>query len=274
MNKEEYIISQFKSGVIGDDGAVVGEMIYSKDLFCEDIHFRLSWMSLKRIAMKSMLVNISDAIAMNAKPKYALLGLVVPSCFSLSQIRELSAGFQEVCERYSVEIIGGDTTSGQKLMISVTIISKTKKPLYRGGMKKGDFIAYTGELGDSHKGLVRLLRGGRLSSRSRFVTPCLKSNFFYAASKYVSAGLDISDGLSKDLSRLCGSSGGKGVEFLKRLTREELCSGEEYEMLFSFAPRYMARVKSLGKKYKTDITVFGRAKQGRYRSKCRENHFR
>jgi len=68
MDKENYLISLFKNSFIGDDGAVVGEWVYSKDLFCEDIHFKEKWMSLKQIAKKAMLVNISDAIVMNAHP--------------------------------------------------------------------------------------------------------------------------------------------------------------------------------------------------------------
>jgi len=273
MNKEEYLISKFKSNKIGDDGAVLGDLVYSKDLFCEDIHFKLSWMNLRQIAIKSMLINISDAIAMNARPKQALIGLVIPSNFSLSQIKELSLGFMEVTSKYGIEIIGGDTTAGTKLMISITIISHTKKPIYRTNLKNGDFIAYTGHIGESKKGLTKLLRGGKLNSKSRFITPTLKADFFYEASKYVNAALDISDGLSKDLSRICKSSGYIGVNFLKKFTKQELCSGEEYEMLFSFAPKNLAKIKSLAKKHRTSLNIFARAKKGQYKSTCKENHF-
>jgi len=273
MNKEEYLISNFKSNKIGDDGAVIGELVYSKDLFCEDIHFKLSWMSLKQIAIKSMLVNISDAIAMNAKPKQALIGLVIPSNFSLSQIKELSSGFETIANDYNLEIIGGDTTSGKKLMISITIISQTKNPIFRKNMKKGDLIAYTGSIGNSKKELTKLLRGGKVSSNSRFITPSLKADFFYEASKYINAALDISDGLSKDLSRLCKNSGYFGVKFFKKLPKSKLCSGEEYEMLFSFAPKHLAKIVSIAKKHRTDITVLGVTCRGKYTSTCKENHF-
>jgi len=274
MNKEEYFISNFKSSKIGDDGAVVENFVYSNDLFCEDIHFKLSWMSLKNIAIKSMLVNISDAIAMNAKPKNALIGLVIPSCFSLSQLKELSSGFETVAKKYNIEIIGGDTTSGEKLMISITIVSKTKNPIYRNGMKKGDLIAYTGKLGNSKKDLTKLLRGGQINSKSKFIAPLLKANFFYEASKYITAGLDISDGLSKDLSRICKSSGSLGVKFLQKMSKMELCSGEEYEMLFSFTPKYLPKIDSIAKKHRTKITVFAKTKRGKYTSTCKENHFK
>lgn len=273
MNKEDYFISGFQSNKIGDDGAVIGDLVYSKDLFCEDIHFKLSWTSLKNIAIKSMLVNISDAIAMNAKPKQALLGLVIPAYFNLKQLSELSSGFKQIAKQYGIDIIGGDTTSDEKLMISITIIAKTKKPVYRHTMKTGDLIAYTGSLGNSKKELTRLLRGGRVNSKSKFIRPKLKAEFFYAASKYITAGLDISDGLSKDLSRLCKSSGNLGVKFSKKFCKNILCSGEEYEILFSFKPKNIEKIKSLAKKHRTPITIFAKACRGSYTSTCKENHF-
>lgn len=272
MDKEGFFISNFKSSLIGDDGAIVENLVYSKDLFCEDIHFKLSWMSLNQIAKKSILVNISDAIAMNAKPKYALIGIVIPSHFSPKELKELSNGFIEIAKDFDIQIIGGDTTSGEKLMISVTIISVTKKPLRRDGLKNDDFLAYTGKLGQSKKGLITLLRGGKLSSKHRFILPSLKSNFIYKASKYINSGLDISDGLSKDLSRLTGKK--FGLRFLRKIPKEILCSGEEYEMLFSFPKKNLAKVKSIAKQTRTPITIFAKASKGRYSCKCKENHFR
>lgn len=274
MNKEEYFISGFSNKKIGDDGALVDETVYSKDLFCEDIHFKLSWMSLKNIAKKSMLINISDAIAMNAKPKYALIGIVIPSHFQLKELQQLQNGFKDIATLYDIEIIGGDTTSGSKLMISVTIISKTYNPLYRHTMKKGDFIAYTGSIGHSKKDLTKLLRGGHVNSYSRFVTPQLKASFVYEASRYINAGLDISDGLSKDLSRLCKSSGNLGIKFFTKFSKSELCSGEEYEMLFSFSPKNLYKIRSIAKKHRVPINIFGKAIRGKYLSTCKENHFK
>jgi thiamine-monophosphate kinase len=272
MDKEGFFISNFKNSVIGDDGAIIKNLIYSKDLFCEDIHFKTSWMSLFNIAKKSMLVNISDAIAMNAKPLYALIGIVIPSSFSYKQLKELSNGFLHAAKQYNLQIIGGDTTSGDKLMISITIISKSKNPLKRDGLRVGDFVAYSGKLGDSKRGLTKLLRGGKINSKNRFITPSLKSNFIYKARKYLSSGLDISDGLSKDLSRLSGKK--FGVKFLKKIPKNILCSGEEYEMLFTFAPKNLPKIKAISKKTRTPITVFAKICRGRYSSTCKENHFK
>ncbi|MDD3462977.1 MAG: thiamine-phosphate kinase [Sulfurospirillaceae bacterium] len=273
MDKEGFFIKQFTSGRIGDDGAVVGKYVYSKDLFCEGVHFLRSWMSEYDIAVKSMLVNISDAIAMNAKPSFALIGIVIPSNFELKQMRELARGFEDVAKKYGIEVIGGDTTSGEKLMISITIASHVEKPLFRNGMKIGDLVAYSGEIGRSKKELTRLLRGGKIGRNSRFITPKLRGDFVYEASRYMSAGLDISDGLSKDLSRMCKSSGKLGVRFLKKLPKILICSGEEYEMLFSFAPRYKAKILSIAKKNRLKINIFAKTLRKRYKSTCKENHF-
>jgi thiamine-monophosphate kinase len=273
MGKEAYFISGFSSHHIGDDGAVIAGKVYSKDLFCEDIHFKREWMSLSQIAQKSMLVNISDAIAMNAKPTLALLGIVIPKSFSLAQLKELSNGFEKVAQAYGIAIIGGDTTAGDKLMISVTIISEVKHAIERKNAKIGDFVAYTGTLGDAQKGLTRLLRGAKLKTRSRFITPVLKGKFFYKVSPYVHSGMDISDGLSKDLSRLTQASNKVGVSFFKRLDKRLLCSGEEYEMLFTFSPRYQKTIKRIAQKTRTKVTIFGRITRSRYRCLCAEHHF-
>ncbi|MDR0762371.1 MAG: thiamine-phosphate kinase [Campylobacteraceae bacterium] len=273
MDKESFIISQFKNTFIGDDGAVVNKWVYSKDLFCEDTHFKRDWLSLYQIARKAMLVNISDAIAMNAKPKYALLGVSVPKNFSLQEIEELSKGFNETACEYGIKIIGGDTVSGSKIIISITIIAKKRKyTLCRSNLKKGDILAYTGVLGESRCELLNLLNGGKVSENSRFVQPTLRAEFIKKAAKYLRCGLDISDGLSKDLSRLCAFSS-LGVKFDKQIDKNTLCSGEEYEMLIAFAPENRDKVLRVAKKTKTPLNIFAKACDGEYLSECKEHHF-
>ncbi len=274
MDKESFFISQFPSTSIGDDGAVVGNFVYAKDLFCEGIHFRRDWMRLDQIAQKSMLVNISDAIAMNAKPKWALIGVVMPKTFDYAQLKELSGGFQKVARRYGIDIIGGDTTAGETLAISITIIAeRPSHVLYRSGAKIGDCVAYTGMLGRSYRELTRLLRGGSVSSSGRFMQPDLKERFVYKAARHWHAGMDISDGLFKDLSRLLKQSGKKGVRWLKRLPKRLTCSGEEYEMLFCFDPRKKRTVARLARQTRTKMTIVGHVQRGRLRCRCREHHF-
>ena len=274
MSKEAFFISNFASKYIGDDGAVIHNHVYSKDLFCENIHFKRSWMSLAQIAEKSMLVNISDAIAMNAKPKWAMIGVVLPKHFSYAQLKELSEGFRNAAKPYSMEIIGGDTTAGETLMISISIISELQgKALYRKNAKVGDLVAYTGILGRSQKELTRLLRGGHVGKNSRFIRPVLKADFVSKAAKHLSAGMDISDGLSKDLSRLLKASGGLGLRAKHTIAKRILCSGEEYEMLFTFDARKKAIVQRIAKQTRTHITIIGKIVRKQYRCHCKEHHF-
>ena len=125
-------------------------------------------MSYYQIAKKAMYVNISDAVAMNAKPKYALLSVAMPSDITKSQMKELACGFNDVANEFDVEIIGGDTISNTKLDITITIISKTDKPLLRNKVKENNLLAYTGDLGRSKKDLKKLLYGGKINKNSKF----------------------------------------------------------------------------------------------------------
>ena len=93
MNLENYFISQFCNRHIGDDGAVINGFVYSKDAFFENVHFKKEWLSYYQIARKAMLVNISDAIAMNATPKYVLLSVAMPSSMKKDDMKELADGF-------------------------------------------------------------------------------------------------------------------------------------------------------------------------------------
>jgi len=273
MNKEAFFIAQFKSHRIGDDGAVIGKKVYSKDLFCEDIHFKREWLSFEQIATKSMLVNISDAIAMNATPRHALLGLVLPHSVTCNEMAALAQGFEKTAKCYGIEIIGGDTTAGEKLMVSVSIVSDVHKPLLRRNARVGDWVAYTGTLGWAYRDLTKLLRGGIVSSRSRFITPELRVMFMHKAGSFLRAGMDISDGLSKDLSRLLKESGGLDIAWERKLSKRVLCSGEEYEMLFTFSPKDKAKLKRISKQTRTKMTIIGKLKRGRYRCVCKEHHF-
>ena len=195
MNKENYFIKHITNNkYIGDDGAVIStklnkkqNYVYSSDGFFQNVHFKTSWMSLKQIAIKSMLVNISDAIAMNAVPKYALLTIAIPKEYSKKDLKELANGFIEIAKKFDIDIIGGDTLANSKLDISITIISITSNPIYRSGTKKDDLICYTGKLGTSKKDLERLFKNEKISKKSRFINPILRDKFFYEISPYVNS---------------------------------------------------------------------------------------
>ena len=274
MNSEDYFISCFskKNKHIGDDGALIDGFIYSKDAFFENVHFKRAWMSLKELAYRAMIVNISDAIAMNAKPLYALLAVAMPNELSKAQMKELSEGFIKAAQKYNIDIIGGDTISNTKLDISVTIISTTKNPLLRRGMKKGHLLAYTGKIGDSKKELQKLLRGGHLHSKSKFRNIVLRDKFISTCKRYLSAGMDISDGIFSDLDKL-SSVNALGYRFLYKISKDIGCSGEEYEMLVAFDARHKKALLQRAKQTRTPLTIFAKATRTKYKNRCKAHHF-
>lgn len=273
MNLENYFISQFKDLHIGDDGAFIDGWVYSKDAFFENIHFKSSWMNHYQIARKAMLVNISDALAMNAEPKFALLAVAMPSSITKAQMRELARGFEETAAEFKMAIIGGDTISNTKLDITVTVISKAKrKPLFRDGVKEGDLIAYTGELGRSQRDLKRLLNLGSVHKNSRFVSPLLRRDFIEKNSDLLHAGMDISDGLFSDLEKLALRNR-LGYYFYKKIAKQIACSGEEYELLFAFDKRDKKRVLRRAKQSRTKVTIVAQARRKKYRNRCKAHHF-
>jgi thiamine-monophosphate kinase len=274
LNAEDFFIGLFANHaeVIGDDGALIDGYVYSKDAFFENIHFKRSWMTLEQIAYRSMMVNISDAVAMNALPRYALLSVAMPSSLKTSDMRSLHAGFQRAADMFDIKIIGGDTISNTKLDITVTIISTTSKPLLRKGLKKGYLLAYTGQIGRSRKELRYLLAGGKIHAQSKFVSFSLRTGFVKSLCHSRTTGMDISDGIYSDLQKMSDVNR-LSYRFITKLTRNVACSGEEYEMLIGFSPRDRKRVMRQAKKHRTPVTVIAKAVRGRFKNRCKAHHF-
>ena len=274
MNKEDFFIDQVrqKSRYIGDDGAYIEGCVYSQDAFFENVHFKRAWMSLEAIAYKAMIVNISDAIAMNAKPKFALITLAMPKDITLKDMRELNRGFTKAARLYNIEIIGGDTIANTKLDISITIISTTTAPLKREGLREGDIVAYTNTLGASKKALGYLLSGGRVHTKSKFVTPKLNEKFIYAISHKLHVGMDISDGLFSDIYKLLKINK-KGLLLKRAINRRIGCSGEEYEMLIGFSKRQLKSIKRYASRYNVTLNIVGEVGRKKYLNRCKGNHF-
>lgn len=274
MDLENCFIQHVSAGSkrIGDDGVLIGQTVYSKDAFCEGTHFRRSWMSLPQIAYKALAVNISDAVAMNAVPQYILLAVGIPGSFSAQDVRALSQGFVDAAEAFGCEIIGGDTVASDTLSISVTVISQTRTPLLRSGIRPGDLLAYTGSVGKAAKELRYLFAGRKLHARSHYVRPVLRTAFIAEAARYLRAGMDISDGIYTDMQRLARLNR-LGFRMLKPLSRLQGCSGEEYEMLIAFSPRMRKKVEFLARKHRVKLTIFAKAARRRYVNPCKSHHF-
>ena len=270
--KEEFFISQFKSKYIGDDGAVINknEIIVS-DSFFEDIHFKRSWFKIEEISYKASLVNLSDMIVMNGRAKYAILNVGFPKGLTLKEIKELANGFKKAAKEYNYEIIGGDTIKNNKIAISVTHIGYTKRAIFRKA-KVGEYVAFTGELGSVRKDLIEALRFNRVRKNSKLIRPILRDRFFYKASRFITSACDISDGLFKELERVSKISN-VDYEFFEKFDKNIGCSGEEYEILFTFNPKYLRAIKNIAKITRTKVTIFAKTKRGRFKSICPENHF-
>ncbi|MCH9739363.1 MAG: thiamine-phosphate kinase [Epsilonproteobacteria bacterium] len=272
MNREDYLIKKLSSSYIGDDGAVIDDKVYSMDAFFEGVHFKREWMSLKQIARKAMLVNISDAIAMNAKPQYALITLSLPSTISISEIDEIVEALHLTAKEYDCEIIGGDTIAGERLDFSITIVSESKSPLTRKGLKVGDILAYTGHIGESKRDLKRLFVGEKVADGSKFMEPILRQEFVHKAQPYLRAGMDISDGLYCDTNKLLDQNN-LGYKLLTIIDDDDGLSGEEYEMLVAFDPSNMSKVLEISKQTKTPLTLFAEVKDNGERFECIGHHF-
>jgi len=272
IDKEHYLINQLSSKYIGDDAAVVGDTLYSMDAFFEDVHFKREWMSMAQIGRKAMLINLSDAIAMNAEPKFALVTVSLPKNISNDEIDELTQSLESTANEYGCEIIGGDTVGGDKLHLSITIISHSNDPLLRKGLEEGDLLAFTGNLGESKRDLDALCRGEKISNNSRFYEPVLRAEFIEKARPFLKVGMDISDGLYCDTNKLLNING-YGFNILKTINDNIGFSGEEYEMLIGFKKENLEALKSMAKALELPLTVFAEVAENNNRFSCKSHHF-
>ena len=272
MDKEHYLISKLSSKYIGDDAAVIGDTLYSMDAFFEDVHFKREWMSMAQIGRKAMLINLSDAVAMNAKPKYALVTVALPSDLSHEDIDTLTKSLEETAGEFGCEIIGGDTVGGDKLHLSITIISQSENPLLRKGLGEGDLLAYTGVLGESKHDLLQLFQGHKIPNDSRFYEPVLRDEFIEKARPLLLAGMDISDGLYCDTNKLLDINK-YGFKLLKNINDDTGFSGEEYEMLVGFKKENLEAVLAVAESLDLPLTVFAEVAKNAERFPCKSHHF-
>ena len=237
------------------------------------------WLSYESLARKAFLVNISDIISSGALPLYALLAITLPHNLQKTSILEIVQGIQSVCKQYGIFVIGGDTTKGDALGFHITLIGKLcSQYLSRKSVQCGDFLAYTSSrktnIGSSLKTLRNLLRYGAtinkipahaIESRNRyirFMNPVLRCNFMVKAKKAIHACMDISDGLANEIRRL-ESLNSLQFKAFRPIQKEIYQSGEEYELLFSFSPKYLTMLQKIAKLSRIHIHVIGQF--GRYK---------
>jgi thiamine-monophosphate kinase len=261
---------------IGDDAAAIKAgkryLLLTKDLLIEDFHFITALHPPYFLGRKSLSVNLSDIAAMGGKPRYALLGLGLPSRTSPRWLEEYFSGFKSSCREWGVVLVGGDLSQSKKVVISVTIIGQGKNIIRRKGARPGHFIFVSGELGNARQGLLLLKRGFKLGDNRRanpllkaFLDPVPQLALAQELSRFklASSMIDVSDGLSVDLLHLCEESGcGAVVEQENLPLSRELCfwqkrpyefalhGGEDYQLLFSVPPGKTDSIARLKKRYK------------------------
>jgi thiamine-monophosphate kinase len=279
---------------VGDDAAVIDhdglQTLVSVDLLVEGVHFDLTYTPLKHLGYKAAVVNFSDMAAMNATPTQIVVGMAVSNRFSLEAIEEIYAGIKLACEKYKVDLVGGDTTSSVSgLMLSVTVIGKAKSEeiCYRKGASENDLLCVSGDLGGAYMGLLLLEREKAAFKANPNLQPDLHG-FDYVLQRQLKpearlditeilqkAGvkptsmIDISDGLASEIKHLCKASelgcqiyeekipidvttASVAEEFKMIPSIAALNGGEDYELLFTVSLKDHEKISAI-----PGITIIG-----------------
>ncbi|WP_103327859.1 thiamine-phosphate kinase [Bacteroidetes bacterium endosymbiont of Geopemphigus sp.] len=276
-------VSTVKS--VGDDAAILEfskeQLLISTDMLLEGIHFNLAYNPLKHLGYKSVVVNLSDIYAMNARPTQITLSLAISNRFSLESLEEFYEGVKLACEHYQVDLVGGDTSSSRLgMFISVTVIGATDKKdiVFRKGAQPGDLLVVSGDLGAAYMGLQILEREHKVFKVNPHMQPELKGyeylierqlkpearkevfDLFKSMNIKPTSMIDISDGLASEILHLCDQSDLGCKLFEDRipidpqtiLACEEfkmhpaiaaLSGGEDYELLFTLALKDYEKIK-------------------------------
>ena len=274
QNNETKLASTILS--VGDDAAVIDhfgkQTVITTDMLVEGIHFDLMYTPLKHLGYKSVVVNLSDIYAMNAIPTHVTLSIAFSNRFSLEAMDEFYEGVYAACEKYEVDLVGGDTTSSQKgFVISITAIGEVApdKFVKRSTAQKGDLLCVSGFVGGAFLGLTILEREKRifadtgsqpdLEDQAYIVGKLLKPEArkdiieFFATSEITpTAMIDVSDGLSSEALHICKQSNLGCIIYEDKIPVHEearqfaykleldptacaLSGGEDYELLFTLS---------------------------------------
>lgn len=285
LTKDFKIVQKSTVKAVGDDAAVIFEkdkhMVVTTDLLVEGVHFNLSYMSLKHLGYKAVVVNLSDVYAMNATASQITVSIAISNRFPLEAVEELYEGIKTAASIYNIDVVGGDTTSSTRgLIISITAIgfAKREEIVYRSGAKPNDLLVVTGDLGAAYMGYQVLERENQvfkvnpnnqpdLEPYSYLVERQLKPEarkdippLLKALEVKPTAMIDISDGLSSEILHLCKNSGvgcnlfedkipldqqviSTCEEFNLDSTTIALNGGEDYELLFTISTEDYPKIK-------------------------------
>ena len=260
---------------VGDDAAVLDhfgkQIVVTTDLLIEGVHFDLVYTPLNHLGYKSVMVNLSDVYAMNATPTQITISIGISNRFSVEALEEFYEGVYAACEKYNVDLVGGDTTTSNKgFVISITAIGEVTPDAFvkRDGAKKGELLCVSGDLGAAYLGLLLMEREKKIFLESPAVQPDLEGadyilrrllkpearkdiiEFLEANEIVPTSMMDISDGLSSEILHICKQSEVGCVLYEDKIPVAEqsrqfafklgldptacaLSGGEDYELLFT-----------------------------------------
>ncbi len=270
---------------IGDDAALFSpragrETILTCDWSLEGTHFLRDKHPADAVGWKSLARAVSDVAAMGGMPRCYLLSLALPASHTGGWLREFLRGLRRASRAFGCELAGGDTTRRDEILINIMVAGEIApgQALRRTGARAGDLIYVSGRLGEADRGweCLQKMRGGvragdPLLRKHLYPQPRLALGEWLAKNGLATAAMDLSDGLSIDLLRLCAASGvGAHVEvaslpMLRDVDREKavklaLHGGDDYELLFAVAPR---KAHHIPKRFQgLQLTEIGKVLQG------------
>lgn len=221
-----------------DAAKLPGGWVVTQDALVEGVHFRLDWISWRDLGFRAAAVNLSDLAASGAEPEGLVVTLAAPSETAVADVVELYEGLGEA----GVPVIGGDTTSADGLLLSVTAIGRSERVPGRAGARPGDVLVVTGPLG----------AGGAAFRAERYARPPLRLREGRELAATAHAMLDLSDGLAADAGHIAGRSGCRLVIDLERVPLadgaelDDLGFGEDYELLAA-VPEAVAGFTEVGR---------------------------
>jgi thiamine-monophosphate kinase len=268
---------------VGDDAAVVrggsGDLVLTTDAMVQGTHFELASTAPRDLGAKAMAASLSDIAAMAASPRFALCALTLSDRVDVAWTMELFGGIREACEEHAVRLVGGNVSTAELVTVTVTVSGEVApgRSVTRAGAKPEDVVVVTGTLGGAAAGL-RLSREGRgwnaeeLAAIRRHVRPVARiGEAAVLAAHGVRAMIDVSDGLVRDLSRLCEAS---NVGARLRLAdvpvdavatlQEALGGGEDYELVATLPPddSVTSATRELAETFGTSLTQIGTVVEG------------
>jgi thiamine-monophosphate kinase len=251
---------------VGDDAAVLAAsdvpLVWTVDTAVDGVHFRRDWMSLEDIGWRSLSAAASDLAAMGAAPRGVLSSLILPRQFDDAELEALARGQAACAAALGTAVIGGNLARGAELSITTTVLGETRAPILRRGARAGDIVALAGPVGLAAAGLALLQRGtpgetpdDASLAIAAFRRPTARIREGIGAVGHAHAGIDVSDGLALDASRLARESdvgivfdsdallaavGPHLVAVGSRIGRDAidlaLHGGDDYALLMTFAP--------------------------------------